>query len=178
MTLRDHTILGGLASAALYPLMGFNALWFFCAAVLIDIDHYLDFIYHNKLKDLSLKSMFLYHETLAKWWASPEFMNMEVFHTAETLAVVFVLALVFRSGALRAVFFGLVFHMGLDVFFLLRHGIVRKRVHSIAGYFLKKRSMAREGLDPANLYERAAGIVAANRAGKGLLKRPIDVRGK
>ncbi len=178
MTLRDHTILGGIASAALYPVMGFNALWFFGASVLIDIDHYLDFIYHNKLRDLSLKSMFLYHETLTKWWASPEFMNMEVFHTAEFLSVVFVLALVLESGALRALFFGLIFHIALDVIFLIRHHILNKRVHSIAGYFMKKKKMAREGLDPANLYTRAAGIVAAARARENLLKRPIDIRGK
>ncbi len=167
MTLRDHTILGGLAGVALYPVMGFNALWFFGASVLIDIDHYLDFIYHNRLRDLSLRGMFLYHDTLSTWWARPEFLNMEVFHTVEFLAPLLLLAIVLGSGMLLALFFGFIFHVVLDIIYLTHHGIPEKRVHTILGYFRKKGLMAERGLDPARLYESAVEVVAASRGKTG-----------
>ncbi len=180
MTLRDHTILGGLAGAALYPVMGVNALWFFGASVLIDIDHYLDFIYHNKLKDFSPSGMFRYHETLTRWWQSPEFMNMEVFHTAEFLVPLLVIALALGSGVLRAVFFGCIFHIGLDVIFLAYHGITGKRIHSAAAYFSKKKALARKGLYTERLYERAVDIVLAEKTGRkrdrGPLKEVLDIK--
>jgi len=142
--------------------------------VLIDIDHYLDFIYHNKLKDFSLSGMFRYHETLTKWWASPEFMNMEVFHTVEFLVPLLVIALVLGSGVLRAIFFGCVFHIGLDLIFLSYHGITDKRIHSVTGYFLRKKAFARDGIDPARLYERAVDIVLAGKAGIKNESRPFE----
>jgi hypothetical protein len=160
MNLRDHTILGGAASIILYPFTGLNVLWFFGASVLIDIDHYLDFIYHTGLKDLAPKRMFQYHNSLQRWWQDPAFLNMEVFHTVEFLSLIVILALILSSRALWALFFGLIFHIALDLVFLYRHGIFNKRIHSIAGYFLKKRKMARVGLDPARLYNEAVALTS------------------
>lgn len=177
MTLRDHTILGGAVSLVLYPFIGLEALWFLGGTVLIDIDHYLDFIYHNKLRDLSPKKMFSYHKVLQRWWKSPDFLNMEVFHTVEFLSIILAIAIIMRSGALTVLFFGLIFHIILDLIFLIRHGILNKRVHSIVGYFLKKRSMARLGLSPARLYREAVKITATEEGLRGL-KGPIDITPK
>ncbi len=173
MTLRHHSILGGAASLILYPFIGLETLWFFGASVFIDIDHYIDFLYHNGLKDLSPKRMFSYHDCLQRWWKDPNFLNMEIFHTIEFLSLVFATALILRSGALRALFFGLIFHIILDVIFLRHHGVLNKRVHSITGYLIKKRSMARIGLDPSRLYKRAVEFTSP---GKGLktLEAPLD----
>ncbi len=173
MTLKEHIIFGGAASLALYPFAGIDALWFFGASVFIDIDHYFDFIYHNRLKDLSIMRMFSYHKILGQWLKRPDFLNLEVFHTLEFLSLILALALILRSGAMRAVFFGLCFHIALDVIFLMRHGVLRKRVHSIAGYFIKKRSMARRGLDPARLYKRAVELSSGG-PGMKTFKGPID----
>jgi len=169
MNLRDHTILGGAAALILYPFTGLNALWFFGASVLIDIDHYLDFIYHTGLKDLGPKRMFQYHNCLQRWWRDPAFLNMEVFHTVEFLALIIALALIFSSAALWALFFGLIFHIALDLVFLYRNGIFFKRIHSITAYFIKKRKMARVGLDPARLYKEAVALTAEQSGGKKIL---------
>jgi len=146
MTLRDHTIIGGAVSIILYPFIGLEAVWFFGASVLIDIDHYIDFIYHNGMKDFSPARMFLYHKILSRWLKDPEFLNMEIFHTVEFLTFILALALISKSPALAAVFFGLMLHIALDVIFLFRHKVLNKRVHSIAGYFIKKRALPKKAL--------------------------------
>jgi len=173
LTLRDHTIIGGAVSIILYPFIGLEALWFFGASVLIDIDHYIDFIYHNGMKDFSPTRMFLYHKILSQWLKEPEFLNMEIFHTAEFLTLILALALIFDSPALAAVFFGLILHIALDVIFLFRHKVLNKRVHSIAGYFIKKRAFARKGLDPGGLYKKAVELTTTE-AGLKIFKNPLN----
>lgn len=166
MTLRDHIILGGAASAVLYAFTGPEALCFFAASVLIDIDHYLDFVYHSRLRDLSVRRMFDYHSTLQRWWRDPGFLNMEIFHTAEFLLIFLSLAALLQSGVMALVFFGFVFHILLDMIFLVSHGIFDKRTNSFAAYFIRKRQMARRGHDPAELYKRAVEAVSSCRVSK------------
>jgi len=173
LTLRDHTIIGGAVSIILYPFIGLEALWFFGASVLIDIDHYIDFIYHNGMRDFSPARMFLYHKILSRWLKDPEFLNMEIFHTVEFLILILALALIFNSTVLAAIFFGLMLHIALDVIFLLRHKVLNKRVHSIAGYFIKKRAFAKKGLNPARLYKKAVELTATE-AGLKIFKNPLN----
>ncbi len=160
MTLRDHVILGAAASIGLYAFTGVEAIWFFCASVLIDIDHYLDFIYHSRLRNLSPKNMFSYHRTLQRWWKDPAFLNMEVFHTAEFLGILLFLTILLGSATLLAIFLGFIFHISLDMIFLLYHGVFSKRTNSITSYFIRKRQMAEMGYDPAVLYRKAVDIVS------------------
>ncbi|MFQ5480250.1 MAG: hypothetical protein ACE5DW_03140 [Thermodesulfobacteriota bacterium] len=162
MTLRDHIILGGAASAALYAFTELEVIWFFFASVLIDIDHYLDFVYHTGLRDVSPTNMFSYHRTLQRWWHDPAFLNMEIFHTAEFLFIVITLAMVLKSGILLALFLGLIFHIALDMIFLVRHGIFNKRTNSIISYFIKKRRLTGDGHNPEKLYKMAVKIVSSS----------------
>jgi hypothetical protein len=173
LTLRDHTIIGGAVSIILYPFIGLEAVCFFGASVLIDIDHYIDFIYHNGMKDFSPARMFRYHKILSQWLRDPEFLNMEIFHTVEFLTLILALAFMLNSPALTAIFFGLILHIGLDVVFLLRHKVLNKRIHSITGYFIKKKAFAEIGLDPARLYKKAAELTTTE-AGLKVFKNPLN----
>jgi len=160
---RSHVIYGGAGAAALYPVLGTGSLWFWSASVLIDIDHYLDFVYHNRFTDLSFRKMFDYHAVLNGWWSRPGFLNFELLHTVEFIAPLAALSWWSGSAALQAVTLGFVFHIILDIVSLSLAGAPFIRAHSCAEYFIRKRLLARRGLDPALLYEEA--IKEINRAG-------------
>lgn len=157
-------ILGGLASAAIYPVIGANALFFWLASFLIDIDHYLDYVYHNGFRDLGLKGMFDYHNALELFWNEPEFLNMEVFHTVEFLIPFYAISIWTGSTAMQVVFWGFIFHIVLDMVFLLKINILFKRTHSMVEYFVRKRMYAKRGLDTAAIYGKALDLVRKNNA--------------
>ena len=71
MRLTDHVILGGFASVVLYPAIGVDAAFLFAGSVLIDVDHYLEYLYHNGFRDFSVTKMFRYHGALMHSWGGP-----------------------------------------------------------------------------------------------------------
>lgn len=163
MSLKEHMILGGLASAALYPAIGANALFFWLASFLIDIDHYIDYVYHNGFTDFSVKRMFDYHDALTLFWKEPEFLNIEIFHTVEFLTPFYILSAMLDSNILQALFWGFIFHIVLDMIFLWRLDIFFKRTHSVAEYFLRRRLYARRGLKTVEIYSKAVEMVRRDR---------------
>lgn len=153
---RDHVILGALGAAALYPWMGKHSAVFWAASVLIDLDHYLDFLWHNRFTDLSVKRMFEYHVWLESQWKRPEFLNIEVFHTVELLVPLFALAHWASSPALLAVCMGFAFHISLDMVYLTRKGVPFIRAYSFTEYLIRRRMLIKRlGLAPAQLYSEA-----------------------
>jgi len=156
---RSHVIYGGAGAAALYPVLGSGSLWFWGASVLIDIDHYLDFVYHNRFTDLGFNNMFRYHAVLNKWWAKPEFLSLEPLHTVEFVAPMAFLTWWTGSGVLLAITLGFVLHIMLDVISLCMAGAPFIRAHSCVEYFIRKHLMARRGLNPTDLYDRAVEMV-------------------
>lgn len=159
MTLKSHIIIGGAASAALYPVLGVDCIFFWFASFLIDIDHYLDFLYHNGFKDWSPRRMFDYHKVLVRHWHSPAFLNIEIFHTVEFLAALYAVAVLTGSAGLKAVFWGFIFHNLLDIIFLAKKGILFKRAYSFTEYFIRKRAMRLRGLCPSSLCTLAVSTV-------------------
>ncbi len=159
---RNHVILGGAAAGALYPFMGANSVIFWLASFLVDIDHYLDFLYHNGFTDFSFRRMFDYHRALQKYWPRPGFINVAVFHTVEFVALLYAVSKGLDSGALEAVFWGILFHLMLDMVFLFRAGAFFKRAHSITEYLIRRRLLERRGLRPVELYNRTAKMVSSN----------------
>lgn len=153
---RDHVIYGAAGAAALYPALGSGSLLFWAASVAIDLDHYLDYLWHNRFTDLGFKGMFEYHRLLTKQWHNPAFLNIEIFHTIEFMAPLFIIAHLTDSDALFALFFGFVFHIALDLVSLYRNGIFFARAHSFPEYFLRKKMLEAKGYDPAGLYTEAA----------------------
>lgn len=153
---RDHVIYGSIGAVALYPFMGKETAFFWAASVAIDIDHYIDYIWRNRLSDLSLRGMFEYHRHITKKWHDPAFLNIEIFHTVEFVLPLFVVAHWTASAMLFAACLGLVFHMALDLLSLYKNGIFFARAHSLPEYFIRKTMLQRRGLDPDGLYREAA----------------------
>lgn len=152
----EHVIYGALGAGALYPALGAGSLLFWAASVAIDLDHYLDYVWHNRFTDLGFRGMFEYHRLLTKKWHSPEFLNIEIFHTIEFIAPLFIITHLTGSAALFAVCLGFVFHIALDLVSLYRNGIAFARAHSLPEYYIRKKVLERRGLDPAGLYTEAA----------------------
>lgn len=155
---REHVIYGSVGAALLYPLMGKESALFWAASIAIDIDHYIDYVWHNRLGDLSFKGMFEYHRLLTKQWHHPAFLNVEVFHTIEFIVPLFAVAHFTGSAALFAAGLGLIFHIALDLVSLYMNGIFFARAHSFPEYFLRKKMLESRGLDPAGLYLDAARL--------------------
>lgn len=154
MSPKDHCILGGVAAVALYPSFGFvNAAIFWLAAVFIDIDHYIDYVYRNRFTDFSPTNMIRFYNELDRFWRYPEFLAISVFHTAEFMVPLFIATLWSGSAALVAVFIGCVFHIALDVVFLGRRDLWFIRVYSIIEYFLRKRSLEERGYRPLAIFK-------------------------
>jgi len=164
MRLSSHVVVGVVASVALYPAMGMNVAAFFAASVLIDIDHYIDYVYHNGFRDISPGRMFAYHDELVRYWREPEFLVIEVFHTAEFQ--LFVAAVVWLTGSalLEAVLWGMLFHIAFDTGYMALHSILTKRVYSFTEYLLRRRALKRRGLEPGDICRRAARMVSAQNA--------------
>lgn len=162
---REHLIYGTLASAALYPAIGADAVFFWGASIAIDIDHYADYLYRNGFTDFSVKGMLGYHAAMEGFWRRPEFLNVEVFHSAEFIIPFYIIARLTGSTTLMAVFFGFVFHIVLDMVFLWRTGIFSNRAHSFAEYFLRKRAMERNGLYPSRVYSEAVSMANTDSRG-------------
>lgn len=155
MKLRDHVIACTAGAVVLYPVLGANSLVFWLASIFIDLDHYLDFLWNNRFTDFSVRRMFSYHGWLSKRWHRPEFLNIELFHTAEFLGPLLILALWTGSGPLLALWLGCIFHCMLDIIYLAMNGVYAIRAHSFTEYFIRKRLLAKKGLDPALLYQEA-----------------------
>ncbi len=159
---RDHVILGGVAAGTLYPVLGVNVLLLWIASFAVDIDHYLDFVYHNGFTDFSLRRMFEYHAALSAFGDRPEFLNVSIFHTVEFMAPLYAVAAYTGSGAVAAVFWGILIHITLDAVYLLHRRIFFKRTHSIIEYLIRRRLLVRRGFSPLGIYNQAIKVVRAN----------------
>ena len=163
----EHILFGGVASALLYPALGATAsLTFFTASVAVDIDHYLDYIYHNGFTDFGVKKMFEYHGAIEGMLRRPDMLNVEIFHTMEFMLPLFALSSYLDSSILSAVFFGILFHIMLDWTNLIRRGLFFRRCNSITEYIIRRRVMARSGLIPRTVYTDAIDIINNRKYGR------------
>lgn len=118
-----HIIFGFLFSAILFlifPFIGFlGFLIIFASSVLIDVDHYIYYIFAKK--NLSLKNAYKYFFEKRKKYifalsSSNEKINpaMYFFHGIEILLILFILG-IFLNELFLFVFIGFSFHLFLDV---------------------------------------------------------------
>ncbi len=156
-----HIVMGGVASVLFYPFPSVTGLVFWITSVAADLDHYLNYLYHNGLTDLSLKKSMRYHEVLRGMWRRPEFLNLSVFHTVEFAAVVYACSSVTGWAWLEALFRGLVFHMVLDIIYLVRLKAFSLRAKSMIEYYVRKKRLLARGLVPGRLYAEAVRSVRA-----------------
>lgn len=139
---------GGVVSAALIPVLGVNSAAFFASSVLIDFDHYLDYIYRNKFTDFSVKRMFAYADHLDAKMPGQHFVGLSVMHTVEFLLLVFAISALTNLASIEAILWGLLFHLGLDLIYVYRRGIFFHRALSIVEYIIRWNRLKRQGLYP------------------------------
>ena len=154
MKLSEHIVLGGGAALALAPTLGARgSLVFWASSVLIDVDHHWDYVYRNGFRDWSPAGMFAYHERMFAQIHRPDFLAMNLFHTAEWFLLVACAMLWQGSAILFAVLLGMVFHLALDLLRLARHQAVFSRALSLVEYWIRgpgaaQRAETRRGRHP------------------------------
>lgn len=158
MQLKEHIVYGGTASLILTPFFGVKSIYFFIASILIDSDHYVDFLYFSRFRNWSVKSMFRFHGQLKEWKVRDNFMALEAFHTVEFIFSILILGIYFQSTELVLVFSGMVFHMFLDLIRLYQYKAIPLRALSFIEYWLRARKMRSAGIDPEKLFHNAYAI--------------------
>ena len=156
MNLREHVVLGGGAAVALSPVLGgTESLVFFASSVLIDVDHYWDYLGRNEFRNWSFRKTFHFHRMLFKNVHAPDFLAMNLFHTMEWFAAVYLASVWFGSAVLHAALAGMVFHLALDLARLTWYRATFKRALSLVEYWIRRRRLVRRGLDPDRPYADA-----------------------
>jgi len=159
-----HALSGGIAASLLIPVLGVNSIVFLAASVLVDGDHYLDYLYRNGFKDLSLKRMFTFHELLHEKGQERNLLGLNVMHTVEFTLLLYAASALTGWIWLKAVLWGILFHMVFDLIYLYRQGMLFRRALSIVEYAIRWRRMKRQGLHPELPYH---SVLKAMSAGSG-----------
>ncbi len=176
MNLHEHVILGGGAALCAAPTLGAEgAVTFWAASVLIDVDHHWDYVSRNGGRDWSARGMFAYHEALFAQIRRREFVGLSVFHTLECFVLVGACAALWHSGLFLAALWGMVFHLCLDLVRLGGQGALFSRALSVVEYWIRRRRLIRQGIDPDEPYAQALACVPALAAAapeRGRRRRP------
>ena len=155
MRLREHVILGGVAAVSLYPFFGFwQSLLFWVSAVLIDADHYLDYLWKTKGKDWSPKAMFKYYDKVTEHMYDKENLGFSLLHTVEIFILVYLLAIEVNYIFFMTVLAGMLFHLVLDLSYLSYHKVFYVRSFSLFQHSITKKKMRKNGLNHHNFYKR------------------------
>ena len=150
---QHHALIGGAVALALVPALGVNSAVFWASSVLIDGDHYVDYVHRNGFKDYSIKRMFEFHDLLSKRGNEPDFLSLNLLHTAEFVLLLSVATAITGWIWLIAMLGGILLHMLLDLSYMYRRGWLFRRAFSIIDYFIRWRRMKRKGLRPELHYQ-------------------------
>ncbi len=148
MKVRYHALSGGIAAAALVPVLGPYSAVFLAASVLVDGDHYLDYLYRNGFQDFSVRNTFTFHDRLFERGKGKNFLGLNVGHTVEWLLLVYGASAVTGWLWVRAALWGMLFHLIVDLIYLLQQKRLKRRALSIIEYVIRWRQMKRRGLHP------------------------------
>jgi len=157
MKLREHLIIGGVAMVILAPHWGiWRALLFWGAEVLIDADHYWDYLWRSKFQDWSGWRMFRYYRliTQKERFHKKNIIHISILHTIEVFIGVFLLAHFWNYTFFITIFLGMVLHIILDMIQLAYLRIFFIRAYSVIEYFIRKRRLLRHGLNPDEFYKK------------------------
>jgi hypothetical protein len=148
--LREHLVIGGAAAAFLYFYYHW-ALWktalFFAAAVMIDADHYWDYLWRSKFVDWSGWRMFRYYDLLEERGNEKKIYAFNLLHTAEVFLLVYILARFWNYSFFMTVLWGMAFHLFLDIVDLAYNRRLFIRAYSIIEYWIKRPKLIRRGID-------------------------------
>ncbi|MBU1204474.1 MAG: hypothetical protein KKE93_01035 [Nanoarchaeota archaeon] len=126
MLIQYHFLVGLIVSFLLYPVYGINVLIIFFVNLLVDVDHYIFYIFKFKSFNMIKAHNYFFNE---------ERPFLLFFHTVE-----FLLVLLFFSFYFKLAFFaliGVVIHLLLDTYEELREKYIG-RFPSIVWWYLRK----------------------------------------
>ena len=151
-----HILIGTVVAAPLLPTFGpLASAGFLVGSLLIDSDHYLDFLVHNRFRSFSIRKMFLYHQHLFSRIRRADFLSLEIFHTIEFLGCMLGLSFLSGSLLLQAVTAGMITHALSDALYLKRIGALSSRAYSFVEYLIRKRRMVQQGIALERPYQEA-----------------------
>ena len=155
MKLQSHILAGAVGTTILYPILGpEKSLLFFTASVLIDTDHYIEYLWRTKFKDWSPKRMFRYFDHVTLHNKDKDNLGFSLFHTIEIFLAVYLIGVHLSPFLFVPIFLGMIYHMIFDIVWLSYHGVPTVRAFSIVEYFIRKNFMIRKGNDPKLFYKK------------------------
>jgi len=127
-----HLLLSLILAVILYPIFNFGVIFIFIGGVLIDVDHYLWYVY--KYKKFNLFDSYKFYNIKN----TKEHLGiLLIFHTIEFLAAMIFLSFYFKSILIFTI--GLLPHYLLDLIYFYK---VYKRLivnHSILSWIIKNK---------------------------------------
>ena len=136
-------------------MLGVNSAAFLASTVLIDFDHYVDYVCRNGFSDFSIRRMFAYVDALDRSSKNRRFVGLSAMHTVEFLLLVYVVAVATGLAAMQAIMWGLLFHMMLDIIYLGSNRMLFDRAFSVVEFAVRWRRLRRWGLHPEVPYRLA-----------------------
>ena len=122
-----HILFGFIFSFIIFIYFDLTLVSFliiFLSSVLIDVDHYLYYVY--KKKDLSLKRAYKWFLKLEKKINSfpikkrrDYWLAFCILHSIELISILLFLGIIFNLNFLRFIAIGFLFHISLDIIFML-----------------------------------------------------------
>lgn len=155
--LRDHVSVGLVFALVLSQFWNWTDCFiFWLSSILVDMDHYLNMVYWTKFKCLSPTRTFEFHSHIVDNGRRIKHLSIEIFHTIEFIALIYLLAFVLGVGLLKPVFWGIVFHVFVDLAHLYRINALTSRSHSVVDYMIRSRDMERKGSSASISHQLAA----------------------
>lgn len=137
MNLKQHLTATALVSVPLLAYGSSLETAVFCAgSILIDVDHQI--FYFVRTGRLDIAGMFRYFkEDVDKHLYSIPYLGVCIFHTVEFFLTVALLSLYFPL--LKYLLAGLVFHISLDIYDLIRLKVPFIRAYSLTEHLIRRR---------------------------------------
>jgi len=137
MNLKKHLLATGSVAAAMMPYChGTDILLFAAGSVLIDVDHLI--LYYVRTGRYDITGMFRYYrEDVDKNLHAIPYLGICIFHTVEFFLAVAAISLYFPP--LHYFLAGLVFHIALDIYDLIRLKVPFIRAYSVIEHLVRRR---------------------------------------
>lgn len=153
----SHLLLGVAAGAAITLAAGApNGVVFFAASMLIDADHYADFVYHSRFRSFNPRAMFRFHALLAREHHRREFLVLHLFHSVEFLGAIACIAFYRNVVPLQFVLYGMCFHLLCDWGSMIAQKTIFNRAISVTEYVIRRKRLLRFGLSSVALLRKVA----------------------
>lgn len=161
-----HFAASGIIGLLSIPVWGCVKSIFFVLANALDIDHYFDFLWRSRFKNLNikyiLKTVPIFSQACLKFArerkeGDPVPLAVNTLHTIEFVLFIFFLGEwvdnSFISVALTGIFWGVIFHIILDLIDAIRLKVPFGRCLSFTEYFIRRYFMKKKGQNPSDFYK-------------------------